>query len=83
MKLNQEEFAKEVLWQVALARAEIQEVKLLVCEVLASQTGKSAETFQKQWEEKKNACAKERFLKSAEAVGLKNSPIPDHNGDFH
>lgn len=82
MKPNPDEFAKEVLWQLALLRADVQEVKLLTAELIVLRTGKDGAEVQKQWREKKIACAEKFYRRAAKAVGLPESPIPDHNGDL-
>lgn len=82
MKPNAEEFAKEMLWQLALARAEIHEIKLLVAEVLVEQTGQIGAEVQDKWKSKSRAAAEKIYKRAAMAVGLQDSQIPDHNGEF-
>ena len=81
MKPNPDEFAKEVLWQLALLRAEIKEVKLLTSEMLALQTGKPATEIQNKWREKRLAQAEKIFQRMAHAVGLEDQPIPNHGDE--
>ena len=77
MKPNPDEFAKEVLWQLAQLRAEIKEVKLLTSEMLATQTGKPATEIQNKWREKRLAQAEKIFQRMANAVGLEDQSVRD------
>jgi len=81
MSAKRDETAKEVLWQLALARAETQEVKALVAELLVSLAGKSGKETLSKWKEKRIALAEKIYLKAAKAAGLEDHRIPNHNGD--
>ena len=82
MKPNPDEFAKEVLWKLALANAQIDELKQLVCELLSTQTGQPVEEFQKKWKAKSRERAVENFRASAEGAGYQDPPIPDDKGNW-
>ena len=81
MSLKSEKIAEEVLWQIALTRAETRELKFLVVELISLKTGKAMTDIQDKHKAKKEDAAKSYFLKAAKATGLGNPPIPNHNGE--
>ena len=78
----EENLAKELLWQLALARAEIAELRAITAEIIEKQTGRSHSEIQKRYAEQRKAFAGVVYQKSAKAVGLKDLTSPDHNGEI-
>jgi mRNA-degrading endonuclease toxin of MazEF toxin-antitoxin module len=74
-----EEFASEVLWQLAVLRAEI---KLLTDDINALKTGKVGLIVQKTRLAKKQAWATEIYRKSAGVVGLKDPSVHPPSSDI-
>ena len=81
MKPNPDAFTTEVLWQLALVRAEIAEVKALTAEIIEKQTGKPHSKIQKRYAEKKKVFAEKLYQKAIKAVGLPEDSNPDHDGE--
>ena len=82
MSAELDKITEETLWQIALTRAEIRELKFLTLELLSLQTGKSMQSIQDKYKTEKEDAAKVWFRKSALAAGLGNPPIPEHNGEI-
>jgi len=79
MTPEQEKVASEILWQLAVTRAETRELKFLTTELLALKTGKPMTEIQDKHKTKKEEMAKALFLKSAKAAGLQHPSNPDRN----